>query len=203
MIDFSTVDNNTLEHFKNFITKKRKFNFVELKYFFKSKNPKILICNNKTDNLKFFETLNLIEGNKKDILIFVHISLEGIVKKSGFKSISFPINYIKFVDEIELLYSNKEPSFSFVVLTADSILCNSKNNEQVYVTETEYKIIELLFLQISATRKEIKENILNLQDDIETKSLDSHLSRIRKKFIQIKSNIKIVSFNSETIKIEN
>ena len=43
----------------------------------------------------------------------------------------------------------------------------------------------------------IKKNVLKLNSKVETNSLDSHLSRIRKKLDIIKTTIKIQSKNNE------
>ena len=44
-------------------------------------------------------------------------------------------------------------------------------------------------------RNEIKESVLNIKKNIETNSLDSHLTRIRKKIDKIDKNVKIFSKN--------
>ena len=44
-------------------------------------------------------------------------------------------------------------------------------------------------------RNEIKESVLNIKKNVETNSLDSHLTRIRKKIDKIDKNVKIFSKN--------
>ena len=45
----------------------------------------------------------------------------------------------------------------------------------------------------------IKENILNIKSNIETNSLESHLSRIRKKINTLKSKVKIQTKNEKLL----
>ena len=45
----------------------------------------------------------------------------------------------------------------------------------------------------------IKENILNIKSNIETNSLESHLSRIRKKMNTIKTKVKIQTKNEKLL----
>ena len=51
-------------------------------------------------------------------------------------------------------------------------------------------------------REMLKLNILNIRPNIDTKSLDSHLSRIRKKLCEIESNVDLVSIESQSIQIK-
>ena len=58
----------------------------------------------------------------------------------------------------------------------------------------------MLFDKRKETSKNfIKENILNIKSNIETNSLDSHLTRIRKKMNKIKSNVKIQTKNEKLL----
>ena len=57
------------------------------------------------------------------------------------------------------------------------------------------KILTYLIIEKESTKKHIQENILNIKSTIQTSSLDSHLTRIRKKMNQIETDVKIQSKN--------
>ena len=70
------------------------------------------------------------------------------------------------------------------------------------MTETESNIVKLLIENGAVKKDTIKKNILNLNIEIDTKSLDSHLSRIRKKIKQVGLLVEIVSVGSFEIKLQ-
>tara|TARA_B100001057_G_scaffold470098_1_gene531125 strand:- start:4736 stop:5353 length:618 start_codon:yes stop_codon:yes gene_type:complete len=70
---------------------------------------------------------------------------------------------------------------------------NSINGKYILLTEIENKILIYLIKNKYSTKEIIKENILNIKSTIETNSVESHLTRIRKKINSIESKIKIKS----------
>ena len=72
----------------------------------------------------------------------------------------------------------------------------------MYVTEKEFEIIKLFFKKKTVRKDFIQEQILNLQKIVDTKSLDSHLTRIRNKFLLIESRLNISSVKNESLEIK-
>ena len=72
-------------------------------------------------------------------------------------------------------------------------MTNEKNNYFCYLTKLELEILSHLIIEKESTKKYIQEKILNIKSNIETNSLDSHLTRIRKKLTQINTSVKIQS----------
>ena len=70
-------------------------------------------------------------------------------------------------------------------------MTNFKNNSFCYLTKVELEILSYLIREKETSKNFIKENILNIKSDIETNSLESHLTRIRKKMNKVKTSIKI------------
>ena len=64
------------------------------------------------------------------------------------------------------------------------------------LTEIESKILTYLITNKLCTKQYIKENILNIKSSIETNSVDTHLTRIRKKFDIINTTLIIKSKNN-------
>ena len=72
-------------------------------------------------------------------------------------------------------------------------MTNEKNKYFCYLTKLELEILSHLIIEKESTKKYIQEKILNIKSTIETNSLDSHLTRIRKKLTQINTSVKIQS----------
>ena len=78
-------------------------------------------------------------------------------------------------------------------------MTNIKNNSFCYLTKLETEILSHLIIQKESTKKYIQENILNIKSTIQTNSLESHVTRIRKKMNQIETTVKIKSKNEKLL----
>ena len=114
-----------------------------------------------------------------------------------FVKIPKPINQIKAL--IKNFVENLKIKFHDITIVNEK-LTNMNNNSFCYLTKLESKILTYLIIEKKSTKKYIQENILNIKSTIQTSSLDSHLTRIRKKMNQIESDVKIQSKN-ETLTI--
>ena len=65
------------------------------------------------------------------------------------------------------------------------------NQSFCYLTKVELEILSYLVREKETSKNFIKENILNIKTNIETNSLESHLTRIRKKMNKVKTTVKI------------
>ena len=107
-----------------------------------------------------------------------------------------PINYIKTT--IENFIESLNIKFHDISINNET-LTNIKNNSYCYLTKLESEILSHLILEKETTKNYIKENILNIKSTIQTNSLDSHLTRIRKKMNQIQTTVKIQSKNEKLL----
>ena len=78
-------------------------------------------------------------------------------------------------------------------------LTNINNNSFCYLTNVEFKILKYLIRIKKKNKSFIKENILNIKSNIQTNSLESHLTRIRKKMNKIGTTVKIQTKNEKLI----
>ena len=85
------------------------------------------------------------------------------------------------------------------ITIANDKLTNIKNNSFCYLTKLETEILSHLIIQKESTKKYIQENILNIKSTIQTNSLESHVTRIRKKMNQIETTVKIKSKNEKLL----
>ncbi len=100
------------------------------------------------------------------------------------------INYIKA--KIEYFLENLKIQFHDISIVNEKLI-NINNNSYCYLTKLESEILTHLIIEKESTKKYVKENILNIKNTIQTNSLDSHLTRIRKKLNQINASVKIQS----------
>ena len=145
-----------------------------------------IIFLNDEENTKLidFKKLNdnfLILSNLKNINENIYNQLFKIPKS---------INNIKTI--IENFLENLKIKFHDIAIVNEK-LTNINNNSFCYLTKLESEILSYLITEKESTKKHIQENILNIKSTIQTNSLDSHLTRIRKKMHKINTSVKIQS----------
>ena len=113
-----------------------------------------------------------------------------------FVKIPKPINQIKTL--IKNFVENLKIKFHDIIIVNEK-LTNINDNSSCYLTKLESEILKYLIIEKESTKKHIQENILNIKSTIETNSLDSHLTRIRKKMYKIKTTVKIQSRNEKLL----
>ena len=138
------------------------------------------------------ENSKLINIKKLSDNFLILSSSNNINHKTNNKLIKTPttINHIK--STVENFLENLKIQFHDIIIFNEK-LTNLKNNSFCYLTKLESEILTHLIIEKESTKNHIKENILNIKSTIQTNSLDSHLTRIRKKMIQINTSVKIQS----------
>jgi len=144
-------------------------------------STKLIDFKKLTDNFLIFSNLNNTNQNINNQLI----------------KIPKPINKIKTI--IEIFLENLKIKFHDITIVNEK-LTNINNNSFCRLTKLESEILTYLIVEKESTKKYIQENILNIKSTIQTNSLDSHLTRIRKKLYKIKTGVKIKS-KSEKLSI--
>ena len=145
------------------------------------------------------ESTKLIDFKKltDNFLIFSHLKNTNQNINNQLIKIPKPINKIKTI--IEIFLENLEIKFHDITIVNEK-LTNINNNSFCHLTKLESEILTYLIVEKESTKKYIQENILNIKSTIQTNSLDSHLTRIRKKLYKIKTGVKIKS-KSEKLSI--
>lgn len=107
-------------------------------------------------------------------------------------------NINKFRDEITTFFVSKIFIYEDLKILEAKII-NTKDQKEVFLTQLEKDILILLFERKKVEKNFLLENILKLRKDTETKTIESHLTRIRKKLISINSEIEIISKDNKVI----
>ena len=102
------------------------------------------------------------------------------------------------INNLESFIENLKINFHDIIIVNEKLI-NITNNSFCYLTKLESEILTRLIVEKESTKKHIQENILKIKSTIQTNSLDSHLTRIRKKLSQINTSVKIKSKNDKLV----
>ena len=157
----------------------------EIQNYLDNTGVNIIFLNNK-------ESTKLIDFKKlnDNFLIFLNLKNKSLNINNQFIKTPKSINNIKTI--IENFIENLKIKFHDITIVNEK-LTNINNNSFCYLTKLESEILSYLITEKESTKKHIQENILNIKSTIQTNSLDSHLTRIRKKMYKIKTSVKIQS----------
>tara|TARA_B100000963_G_scaffold263697_1_gene231806 strand:+ start:797 stop:1399 length:603 start_codon:yes stop_codon:yes gene_type:complete len=148
----------------------------------------------KEAELVNFKSLN------DNYLIVSNLNKNKLHIENRLKFLNTPIPTTHLRNRIESFIQNLEIQFHDISIVREKIT-NLNNNSFCYLTKVELEILSYLIKEKEASKNFIKENILNIKSDIETNSLDSHLTRIRKKMNKINTVVKIQT-KSEKLSIK-
>ena len=149
----------------------------------------IIIINNDIDLRDY--------GNLSDnCLIISNLKNLNFNNKSNILKSPLSINHLK--NRIEHFVQNIKVQFHDLSLYNDKLI-NLNNDNFCYLTKIELEILTYLIRKKETSKNFIKENILKIKSNIETNSLESHLSRIRKKINTLKSKVKIQTKNEKLL----
>ena len=189
--------NHTIKNFLLTLMPEYELKFMKLdaiKQNIKATQANIIFINSNKD-FDLIDYINTIE-NCLIISNLKNISID-FDNKNKFLKTPVSINYIK--NTIENFMQNLKIKFHDLSIINEK-LTNLNNNNFCYLTKIELEILIYLIREKEASKNFIKENILNIRSNIETNSLESHLTRIRKKMSKVKTAVKIYT-RSEKISI--
>jgi len=150
----------------------------------------IIIISNNDINLKDYDKLS------DNCLIISNLKKLNFNNKSNILNSPLSINNLK--NKIEYFVQNLKVQFHDLSLYNERLI-NLDNDNFCYLTKIEFEILIDLIRKKETRKNFIKENILNIKSNIETNSLESHLSRIRKKMNTIKTKVKIQTKNEKLL----
>ena len=157
----------------------------EIQNYVEHNSINIIVLNND-ESTKTFDFKKL----KGNFLILSNIKNQSMKINNQLIKTPTSINQIKTITENFL--ENIKIIFHDITIINDK-MTNINNDSFCYLTKIESEILSYLIYEKESTKNYIQENILNIKSTIKTNSLDSHLTRIRKKMNQINTAIKIQS----------
>ena len=188
--------NNKMDSFLTSFLSKYKLQNLKLEdinYKTKSSEPNIIIINNDKDaDLINFKNLN------ENYLVMSNLKNKNIINNKNFKFLNTPMSINNIKSNIENLLQNLKVCFHDIFIE-DEKLKNLKTNYFCYLTKAELEILKFLIKEKETSKSFVKENILKIKSNIETNSLESHLTRIRKKMNKIDTNVKIKTKNEKLL----
>ena len=165
----------------------------EIDYTEEFTKAKIIIINNDKDCDKInFEKLNA------NYLILSNLIIKNFNLKNSLQLLKTPVSANNIKNKIENFFQNLKINFHDISIK-NEILTNLKNNSFCYLTKIELEILTCLVKEKETSKKFIRENILKIKSNIETNSLESHLTRIRKKLTEIQTGVKIKTRDEKLI----
>jgi len=153
----------------------------------KNKNILMVLKDNFTYDIKesFFLNNNVVvffsKENKAD-------------KKRYFNAKIFCgyINIKRFIDEVKTYFAHKPYVFKNIKIWGEKIT-NTGSGQDNLLTPLEKDILIILLEKQKIERQYLLEKVLKIRKDTETKTIESHLTRIRKKLLKINIQIEITS----------
>ena len=146
------------------------------------------------------EEFNIIEHNKinDNYLIISNLKNKNLDLNNKINYFSAPLSIISIKNKIENFLNNQKITFHDIYIENEKII-NLSNNSFCYLTKVELEILCFLIKEKETNKNFIKENILNIKSNIETNSLESHLTRIRKKLNKINTGVKLQTKSEKLI----
>ena len=185
--------NNNMKNFLTSLLSDYELTIMELdliKDNIQSSQANIIIISNSDINLRDYSKLS------SNCLIISNLKKLNFNNKSNILSSPLYINQLK--NRIENFVQNLKVRFHDLSLYNEKLI-NLNNDNFCYLTKIELEILTYLIRKKETSKNFIKENILNIKSNIETNSLESHLSRIRKKINTLKSKVKIQTKNEKLL----
>ena len=152
----------------------------------------------KRDKFIYWCNENMSEGTI--VLLPKNTNYKEKYKKLIF--IKYPLSILNFEKIIFKKEVEKNFKFSSLLLNGNKLI-NLNNNNTTVLTDTEKNILSALFKSLKIQRNHLEKKVLHFAEGVQSKSLDSHLARIRKKIYQIDSKISISSIDSKYIILSN
>ena len=202
LFSFNNIQNSLFFNFCN-LSKKIKFNYKNFSDINVSTYKKKLLLIDQNISLNFLKkTLKKSEPPFLDeIIFFIPKNYKKELINHNFDFFTYPIKFLDFESYILNFFGKSKNAFRNLILRNDGTLVNINNNKMSHLTEIEYKIMNFLIQNIKVKKNILNTSVLNQSPSIDSKSLDSHLYRLRKKLILVDPEKKIVLTNNQNLKI--
>ena len=177
---FDQLLNNYTINYKNLSDLREEKKFSSNGIIFINENSNINL-----EHLKYLEKKYIVLSKNKN---------EKIPKLKNILLVNYPLVPQALTKHLKFFFENGTIKFKDIEID-DLKLINKKNKKSCLLTEIEKNILTTILKTDQCTKNYIKKNILKIRPDLQTNSLESHITRIRKKMDNIDLNLKIQSKN--------
>ena len=108
------------------------------------------------------------------------------------KTFNKHININKFIDGVTTFFDKNSIIHGDIRLEGEKII-NNKTEQEIFLTPLEKNILTLLIDRQEIDKNFLLEDVLKIKKETETKTIESHLTRIRHKLLKVNSKLKILS----------
>ena len=188
--------NVAIKNFLNILLSKYELTFFKIEdigYNFQNTEGNIIFIISKTESglINFKDLTN-------NYLIISSLEKNKINFYDNLKLIEAPVSINYLINMIESFLQNLTLQFHDISVDNEK-LTNLNNNTCCYLTKIEIEILSYLIREKETSKNFIKEQVLKIKSNIETNSLESHLTRIRRKMNKVKTNVKIQTRNEKLL----
>ncbi len=160
-------------------------------------------CNSTNLSIVFFDhqdfvdekTLKSILLNENFIFVYNESSMFEKLSLDLKKKMISPLSISKFLDKVNEIINKKKHAFRNIKLN-NNFVTNINTKERNYLTHAENLILYKLFSEKTVNKKLLERDVLDIKQDLNTSSIESHLNRIRKKLKKINSDFYVSSKNN-------
>ncbi len=178
------------------------FVFLDLnKFSFENKANFLFVIDSKEtyNKIKTIFSKNIKYNNDKILFIVLKsLNLKNIL---NFNFIEVPEEINKIERQIYDFFYDGNFSYKNLYLKNSDVLVSTITDNEIILTEIESKILRLLFNNNEISKSKMSLLALGQNEEVESKSLESHLSRLRKKISLINDDVRIISDKGKIVKI--
>ncbi len=187
-----------------FSSEKLKFFFTNLSSLYdishKTHNDLKDFYNSKHLSIVFFENENFVEEkilkkilqNENFFFVSKEYSAFEKLSKDFKKKITPPLSISKFLDKVNEIINQKKITFKNIDFN-NNVATNNITKEKIYLTQAENLILSKLLNEKNVNKKLLEREALQIKENLNTSSMESHLNRIRKKLKTIRSDFTVSS----------
>tara|TARA_B100001057_G_scaffold124129_1_gene122876 strand:+ start:633 stop:1241 length:609 start_codon:yes stop_codon:yes gene_type:complete len=141
----------------------------------------------------FEESLQQSFFKKNNVVIF-YTTYNNLKRKTPYniKIFNKHLNINKFIDEVTTFFAKNSIIYEDIKVQGEKII-NNKTEKETFLTPLEKDILTLLIERQEIEKNFLLEGVLKIKKETETKTIESHLTRIRNKLSKINSKLKIIS----------
>ena len=167
--------------------------FDELESSYNSKNLSIVFFDDQ--DCVGEKTLNNILLNENFIFIYKELSMFEKTSLDLKKNLIAPLSVSKFLDKINEVINKKKHIYRNIELS-NNFITNTNTKKKNYLTHAETLILFKLISEKNVNKKLLERDVLDIKQDLNTSSIESHLNRIRKKLKKIDSEFSVSTKNN-------